>query len=156
MTIAKRLKSFLDQAGVPYRVEQHPLAYTAQEVAQVTHVSGKEFAKTVIVVADGQHLMVVLPASHRVDLQALKDYLGSKEVRIATEAEFASEFPDCEIGAMPPIGSIYSLRVLAANPLKEDDKIVFNAGTHREAILMRREHWERCTSPEWGDFARSA
>ncbi|MCX7964364.1 MAG: YbaK/EbsC family protein [Candidatus Sumerlaea chitinivorans] len=156
MTIAVRLKKLLDEAGIPYRVEQHPVAYTAQEVAQATHVSGKEFAKTVIVVADGKHLMVALPASHRIDLAALKDYLGCKDVRLATEHEFAGEFPDCEIGAMPPIGSLYSLRLLAAAPLKEDETILFNAGSHREAILMKREDWERCASPEWGDFARPA
>lgn len=156
MSIAARLKNFLDESKLPYRVEQHPIAYTAQEVAQATHVSGKAFAKTVIVVADGQHIMVALPASHRLDLAALKDYLGCQSVRLATESEFTSDFPDCEIGAMPPFGSLYSLRLLAATPLKEDETILFNAGSHREAILMKREDWERCASPEWGDFARPA
>ena len=156
MSAVARLKQLLDSANIPHKTEVHPPAYTAEEVAEAAHVSGYEMAKVVVVVADGQHVMVVVPASHRIDMQALRDFLGAQSVRLAQEAEFAAEFPDCEIGAMPPFGELYALRLVASDVLRQDESIYFNAGTHREIIHMKREDWERVAKPEWGTFSRLA
>ncbi|MGC8740069.1 MAG: aminoacyl-tRNA deacylase [Candidatus Sumerlaeaceae bacterium] len=156
MSIAHRLKQLLDSSNVGYKVEVHPPAFTAEEVAEAAHVSGYEVAKVVIVVADGEHVMVALPANHRIDLNALREALGANEVRLARESEFAAEFPDCEIGAMPPFGSLYGLKLLASEALQQDEKIFFNAGTHREVLRMERDDWERIAQPQWGQFSRVA
>ncbi len=156
MSISQRLKQFLDNARLPYHMELHPPAYTAEEIAEVAHVSGYDLAKVVIVVADGQHVMVVLPASHRIDMEALRKSLGAQELRLARESEFANEFPDCEIGAMPPFGQLYSLPVVASVAIRQDEDIYFNAGTHREMIRMKREDWELLAKPRWETFSRLA
>jgi Ala-tRNA(Pro) deacylase len=101
-------------------------------------------------------VLAAVPSNCRVDIAALKTALGAGAVRLAEEREFIADFPDCEVGAMPPFGSLYSLRLLAAEPLRADEDILFNAGSHREAIRMKREDWERLTQPEWADFARPA
>lgn len=152
MTVATRLQALLETAGVRYLVETHPLAFTAQEVAEVTHVAGREMVKTVIAVVDGCHVMLALPATARVDLALLRQCLGAHEVRIANEAEFVRDFPDCEPGAMPPFGKPYGLRLLASSALASDEEVVFNAGNHREVIRMSREDWERLAQPQWGAF----
>lgn len=156
MSVALRLKQLLDEARVPYKVEVHPPAYTAEEVAEAMHVSGASLAKVVVVVADARHVIAVVPANHRLDLSALATILGASSLRLATEAEFAAEFPDCEVGAMPPFGNLYSLETFAAMPLKRQDRIYFNAGTHREVVQMSREDWERLAKPHWGEFSRTA
>lgn len=156
MSVAIRLKQLLDSSNIGYKVEVHPPAYTAEEVAESAHISGYDMAKAVIVVADGEHVMVALPANHRIDLQALRELLGAKELRLAHESEFAAEFPDCEIGAMPPIGSLYGLRLWASEALRQDETIYFNAGSHREIVQMKREDWERIARPQWGLFSRVA
>src|SRR5215831_11569434 len=111
---AKKLKDYLDAQGVHYTSVEHSAAYTAQEVAASAHITGKEFAKTVIVDLDGKIGMAVLPANRKVVLQDLRDVTGSDRVKFVSEAEFQQRFPDCEPGAMPPFGNLYGMEVFAA------------------------------------------
>lgn len=138
-----KLRKFLDSHHIKYLVISHSLAYTAQGVAALAHVSGKQLAKTVIVKVDGVLAMVVLPASLHVDLSRLRKLTGSVNVELATETEFKDAFPDCETGAMPPFGNLYEMTVFADITLAEFEEITFTAGTHRELVRMN-----------WGDMLR--
>lgn len=142
-----RLKDFLDTYQVKYSGISHSVAYTAQGIAALTHISGKELAKTVVLKADGDFLLAVVPASRRVDLSQIKSALAAKSVELATEEEFRELFPDCETGAMPPFGNLYGLRVLADESLTQDREIVFNAGSHRELIRMAWDDYVRLAKP---------
>lgn len=148
-----RLKDYLDQNQVPYVVITHSPAYTAQGVAASAHVKGKELAKTVVVKLDGELAMAVLPAPFRVDLQKLRDVIGCHRVELASEKEFESVFPGCEVGAMPPFGNLFGLPVFVARRLTEDEEIAFNAGTHRELIRMSYPDFERLVQPKVVSFA---
>jgi len=130
-----KLREFLDSHNIKYLVISHSLAYTAQGVAALAHVSGKKLAKTVILKIDGILAMAVVPASDHVDLNRIKTLTGGEEVELATEHEFKDAFPDCETGAMPPFGNLYDMAVYADARLATHEEITFNAGTHRE--LMR-------------------
>ena len=132
----KKLKEFLDQNKVKYVTITHSTAYTAQEIASLTHIKGKELAKTVIVRIDGALAMAVIPASLHVDLDLLRAASGARAVELATEQEFKDKFPDCETGAMPPFGNLYGMEVYADPSLGEHEEITFNAGTHRELMRM--------------------
>ena len=145
--ISLRLKKYLDQQQVPYEIHIHRTAYTAQQVAAEEHVPGRMMAKTIIVESDGQFLMVVLPAPRRVDIATVRQMLRQPQARLATEAEFASLFPDSETGAMPPFGNLYGLPVYVDEELSRDREIVFNAGTHRETIRMRFADFQRLVNP---------
>jgi len=134
--ILKQLVDFLDSNKAKYIVISHSPAFTAQDVAQSAHIPGKEVAKTVIVWMDGTMAMSVLPASQMVDFNLLKEVTGAKNVELATESEFKDRFPDCEVGAMPPFGNLFNMRVFAASSLAEDKEIAFNAGSHREVLKM--------------------
>jgi len=131
-----KLREFLDSNNIKYLVISHSLAYTAQGVAALTHIPGKELAKTVILMVDGRLAMAVVPASFKVDLLRLKKYLGADTVELATEGDFREHFSDCETGAMPPFGNLYGMEVFADNSLALDKEIAFNAGTHRELVRM--------------------
>ncbi len=131
-----KLRQFLDSNNVKYLVISHSLAYTAQGIAALTHIPGKELAKTVILMVDGRLAMAVVPASFRVDLIKLKKYLGAKTVELASETEFRDQFPDCETGAMPPFGNLYGMEVFADETLANDKEIAFNAASHRELVRM--------------------
>lgn len=131
-----KLRSFLDSHNVKYMVISHSVAYTAQGVAALTHVSGKKLAKTVIVKIDGILAMAVIPASDHVDLDRLRMLTGAQFVAIATEREFKDAFPDCETGAMPPFGNLYDMSVYADESLAAHEEITFSAGSHRELVRM--------------------
>lgn len=142
-----KIKELLDRQNVPYSTLQHSPAYTAQELSQTAHISGKAFAKTVIVEIDGRYAMAVLPADRRVDVNDLRDITGSANVRVANEAEIRDLFPDCELGAMPPFGHLYGMEVYVSPSLAESEEIAFNAGTHTELIKMRFADYERLAQP---------
>ena len=131
-----KLREFLDSHNIRYLIFSHSLAYTAQGIAALTHISGKEFAKTVIVRIDGDLAMAVVPASRYVDLSLLKRAVGAQAVELASEQEFKDKFPDCEAGAMPPFGNLYGMAVYADESLTSNQEITFNAGTHRELVRM--------------------
>jgi Ala-tRNA(Pro) deacylase len=148
-----KLKAFLDEQHVKYVAISHSTAYTAQEVAELTHIRGKELAKTVMVKVDGKIAMAVLPASYKVDLDLLKVASGAASVGLASEAEFRSLFADCETGAMPPFGNLYGMAVFADESLSRDKEIAFNAGSHRELIRLAYKDFERLVQPGLGKFA---
>ena len=150
----KKLKEFLDTAGVKYMIVSHAAAYTAQEIAASAHIPGKELAKTVMVKLDGRMAMAVLPASHVVDFDKLKQMAGSAKAELASEDEFRSLFPECEVGAMPPFGNLYNIPVYAERSLGEDAEIAFNAGSHKELFRMAYKDFEDLVKPKQGEFGR--
>lgn len=142
-----RLKEFLDTQHVKYVTIGHSPAFTAQEIAALAHIPGKEVAKTVIVKVDGELAMVVLPASEHVRMADLRRTLGAKHVELASEDEFRESFPDCETGAMPPFGNLYGMKVFVSQVLREDEEIAFNAGSHDELIRLPYAEYERLVHP---------
>ncbi len=150
----ERLEAYLREQKVPYDVQEHATAYTAQEVAASESIPGKIVAKTVLVFADATLTMLVVPASYFVDLSRAAEALGVKDVRLAHEDEFATRFPDCELGAMPPFGNLYALPVYVDVSLAEDETIVFPAGSHTETLSMRYADFERLVKPQTVHFAR--
>jgi Ala-tRNA(Pro) deacylase len=152
MAIPSSISSYLERHGVQYSVLQHPLAYSAQEEAAVTHVPGREWAKAVVCIVDDQPTLAVLPADHLVDLDRFRKACGGRSVRLATEAELRPLYSDCELGAMPPLGPLYKQPVMVDKRLTADPEIVFNAGSHREAIRMRYQDFERLVKPTIGEF----
>ena len=148
-----RLEGYLREHRVAYELEQHSQAFTAQQVAAAEHVSGKRFAKVVIVLAGGRPAMLVLAASGRVDLARAAQLLGDPQIRLAREDEFIGTFPDCEPGAMPPFGHLYGLPVLIDRSLTHEAFIYFQAGSHAETMVLRYMDYARLARPIVGDFA---
>jgi Ala-tRNA(Pro) deacylase len=150
----KKLKEFLDSAGVKYIVVSHAPAYTAQEIAASAHIPGRELAKTVMVKLDGKMAMAVLQANQVVDFGKLKQTAGSTKADLASEEEFKNLFPQCEVGAMPPFGNQYDLPVYVERSLTEDDEIAFNAGSHKELFRMGYKDFEDLVKPKTGEFGK--
>ena len=148
----KKLKVFLDENTVKYVSIQHSRSYTAQEIAESAHISGNDFAKVVILKADGQMLMAVLPASDKVDLKLFRKVLAVHDLFFASENEFQDHFPGCELGAMPPFGNLFGIRVISAQTLCDSISISFNGGVHTEIIQMSYADYIKLVSPEVMDF----
>ncbi len=152
MAIPSSISSYLEQHGVRYSVVEHPIAYTAQEEAAATHVPGREWAKAVVCIIDNQPTLAVLPADYLVDFDRVRAVCGGSTVRLATEAELRPLYSDCEVGAMPPLGPLYKQPVLVDKSLTSDPEIVFNAGSHHEAIRMRYRDFEELVKPIVAEF----
>ncbi len=150
---AQQLKKFLDSNHVRYITTSHSRAYTAQELAALSHVPGKDWAKTVVVKLDGKLAMAVIPASQKVVFDLLKKLTNTRDAELATEHEFAATFPDCELGAMPPFGNLYGLPVYVAQSLAADDEISFNACSFSEMVKMPYAEFARLARPVVGHIS---
>lgn len=151
--ILKKLVEFLDANSIKYVNVTHSTAFTAQDVAESAHIPGKEMAKTVVVWMDGTMSMAVLPASSMIDFNKLKAATGAKSVELASESEFKDRFPECEVGAMPPFGNLFNIKVVVDKALAEDKEISFNAGSHHELIRMSYSDYDKLTKPVLAAFS---
>ncbi len=149
----RSIKEFLDRNSVSHSCIPHPQTYTAQRTAQVTHIKGMELAKTVVVKIDGKACMAVLPAHYHIDLEKLKAATGAQRLDIAREEDLQKLFPDCETGAMPPLGNLYGMDVWVQEDLTRDEQIAFNAGTHTEVIRMSYRDYDELVHPTVADFS---
>jgi Ala-tRNA(Pro) deacylase len=156
MTTPKWVRKALEGRGIPYTELHHSRAYTSQEVAQREHVSGHRVAKVVVAMADGKPVELVLPASRRVALEQLRELLGARDVRLATETEIERYFNDCEVGAIPPLRHWQDIEVLMDSTLGAEDDILFQAGTHEDAVLLRFADWQNAVNPRIGTFSEPA
>ena len=153
--ISRKLKEYLDHAGVVYTGHPHRPAYTSQEIAQSVHIPGREMVKSVILKADDENLvMAVLSANDAANLDVLREEIGCGKLRLATEGEFSDAFPTCKPGAMPPFGNIFNLSTYCEANLSRNHDIEFNAGSHDETIRMRFDDYKRLANPEMSHFVQ--
>jgi Ala-tRNA(Pro) deacylase len=152
MGIAASIVELLKRERMPYTWFRHQPAYTAQEVAAVSHVHGRCWAKVVVWVADDQVIQAVLPAHYVVDLDLFRDLTGAATLRLALEKELAALYPDMEVGAMPPFGAVYGHRVFVEQCLVGEPEMVFRAGTHTDAIRMHYGDFAEIAKPTVGKF----
>lgn len=154
MSCRERLDTYLRDHSVDHEFHRHEQAFTAQEVAAAEHVPGRMFAKTVMISADGDLAMAVVPAPDFVDIDKVASALGSRAARIADENEFGAVFPDCDLGAMPAFGNLYGVPVLVDDRLTRNDRIVTQAGSHTETVAVAWSDFARLVRPKTADITR--
>ena len=137
---------------VPYTTFAHRAAYTAQQEAEVSHIQGRHWAKIVVCFADSEPIQAIVPAHMVVDLDRLRALVQAQTVRLASEAEMLGMYPGCELGAMPPFGPIYKQRVFVDRSLVGDPEMVFNAGTHTDALCVHYDDFAAIVRPTVGTF----
>lgn len=156
MAVQQSVRDFLDHEKVPYETLTHRQAFTASEEAAAAHVPGRDWAKTVVCFADDEPVLAVLPAPCVINFDRLRRLTGAETVRLASEAEMAQLYSDCEVGAVPPLGPLYRHRVFVDSRLAREPEIVFSAGTHTDAIRLPYSAFEAINHPVEGEFADPA
>jgi Ala-tRNA(Pro) deacylase len=147
-----RVPCFLTEQQVTFETIVHAPAFTAQKRARFLHVPGKQVVKSVLLMGPAGYFLAVLPATHRVDTEALARALGGP-VRLASGDEMARVFHDCEWGVVPPFGTLYGLPTLRDESLDPDALIIFESHTHAEAIRMHCRDYDRLECPRRLHFA---
>jgi Ala-tRNA(Pro) deacylase len=149
MGLPARLADVLKRERAPYTVFRHPPAYTALEQAQASHIRGR---CVVICIADDNPIQAVVPAHYRVDLERLRQLAGAIAIRLALEEEIAAIYPEFEVGAAPPLGTIYGHRVFAEECFVGEPEMVFDAGTHTVSVCMHFSDFADMVKPVIGVF----
>lgn len=154
MSTLQNCLNYLDGHGIPYAHTTHSLAYTAKEVARAEHIPAHRMSKTVVCRDNNGYALIVVPADSYVDLEQLRTAIGVPTLYVAEENELYKLFPEAELGAMPPLGTLFNLRVYLDREVANQEFIAFNAGTHRDVIHMRVTDFKRLVRPVIGDFCR--
>lgn len=144
----------LKRERIPYTWFRHAPAATAQERAQASHILGRCWAKVVICIADDQPMQAVLPAHYKVDLEQLRVLASAAALRLAREEEIAALYPDYEVGATPPFGAVHGHRVFVDRCFVGEPEMVFDAGTHTDAICMHFGDFCELAKPVVGVFGQ--
>jgi Ala-tRNA(Pro) deacylase len=141
MSIAPTLQRHLDR-NVTYDVIAHEATMSSTRTAQACHVSGDCLAKAIVLRHDGGYMLAVLPASHHIRLTDLKRQVGD-DVAFADEAEIKRLFPDCALGAVPPVGECYGLDVIVDDTIQERPEIYLEGGDHMTLVHMNQAQFAR-------------
>jgi Ala-tRNA(Pro) deacylase len=138
MSIAASVDDYLSRSGVPYDLVSHTRTTNSSQSAQAAHVPGSQLAKCVMLHDDSGYLMAILPATRRVDLDAIDEQLG-RRLMLAREDELPAMFRDCEPGAIPPLGKAYGIDVVLDDDLLQADDVYFEGGDHRALVHVTGE-----------------
>ena len=147
------IKEYLDRHSVRYEMIGHVPTFTAQQMAAEMHIKGLNIAKPVVVRADNEIYMCVLPACSKIDIDHLKEQVNASEVELLSEKELAKLFPECQLGAEPPFGSLYGLTTIMDASLEDDYDITFQAGNNDKAIKMTMQDYKKLVHPCVMDFS---
>ena len=155
MSAANWIRESLTKAKIPFEEVYHSTANSAQSLAHLEHLSGHHVAKVVVVIADKQPYVLVLPASRKLMMYKVRRALRATDVRLATEEEMASFCSDCQVGAAPPLQHWNKVPVLMDVRMKVAGNILFSGGTHSDGILMQFDDWFNYVKPATADFSVS-
>jgi Ala-tRNA(Pro) deacylase len=142
MATALSLEQYLRDNGASYEVLPHEPTMSATRTAEACHVSAERLAKAVVLKYDGGYVLAVLPASHHLELDELRTRLN-RPFALASEEEIARLFPDCERGAVPPIGAAYGIITIMDDSIAEQPDIYFEGGDHATLLHMSGQTFAR-------------
>jgi Ala-tRNA(Pro) deacylase len=130
---------YLEQRGVPFEVIPHDRTYTSIEEARALGISADEVVKTIVLDTASGHALAVIPASRRLHMRLVRDAVGDNHAKFADEGELERDFPDVELGAFPPLGSLVGVPTFVDPEVFTHETVVFAAGSQNESVKVRTE-----------------
>ncbi len=137
----QQLAKYLAKARAKYKVMQHKTVYTAYDVAATMKKKLGEVAKTLLVAADKNYYLVILPADHNLDFKKLAKIIGQqsktkvKVIKIPNEKVMAKVLK-IKAGTMSAFGGIHKLPVIMDKSLTKVKKAVFSTGSFNHSLEM--------------------
>ena len=149
--------AFLEREGVAHEVLEHRPTFSAAAEARASGAEPREAAKTLALRDHDDYRMAVIPATHRLDLARVRELLGgSSHLRLATEAELEQDFPNFDVGAMPPLGPMMPMPEIIDVHLLYHDQILCAGGDHRHALRMDPRDLLRVCEPRVASICESS
>jgi len=152
-SVFEQIVSFLQKNNVVYELMEHKPVFTSIESAEVRKTPLKQGAKALVMFTEKKPLMIVLSADKKLDIHLFKNLYGMKNLRMAT-ADEVKQVTHVEIGAVPPFGNLFEIPLYADKLLGENEKIVFNAGSHSKSISIQYKDFEKSAQPIIGMFSK--
>ena len=146
MSIPERLTHYLDEQGLHYQVHTHEHSHTSAESARMAHIMLQQLAKPVLLEDDNGCVMAVVPGDHTVRVSELARMLGRPRLHLSEEAQISTLFPDCERGAMPPVGMAWGVETIVDDALSAGDSIYLEGGDHETLLQLSADEFDTLAS----------
>jgi Ala-tRNA(Pro) deacylase len=153
MDVYKNIVKLLNEHKVPFQLLAHESVYTSEEAARVRGLDQSMGAKSLLLKADSDYVLAVLPGSERLDSKKLREILGTKQLRFATPEE-VKDMMGCEIGACYPFGNIINIKMIVDQKLAQNEFIAFNPGLHHQTIKLKWKDYVRMVEPKLVDIIK--
>jgi Ala-tRNA(Pro) deacylase len=128
---------YLRIKGCEVQELHHPRAERTIEEAEALGTPPERVLKTLLVLdRRGRHVLVVIPASRRVDMRLVRAAVGDQHAHLADEQTLGADFCGYELGALPPLGSLLGVDAIIDPEVLAHDVVVFAAGTQTDSIRM--------------------
>ena len=153
------ISEYLARKNIPFQHIDHPPTYSAQHMAQMLHLPGRQVAKTVLLRVCPEttnYIVAVLPATQDIDLDKLATVLHKPKIELANNVELGWRFPDCELGVVPPFGSEYGMQTVVDTSITENATIAFEGTKHIESIQMSYDDFEALEHPQVASIAKGS
>jgi Ala-tRNA(Pro) deacylase len=129
----------LEQRGSIFEVIPHRQASTSVDEARALGIEVDEVLKTLAMRTGSGYALMGIPASRRLDLHLAREALGDSRARLASEEELGRDFPNYELGALPPLGALLDAQVYVDPEVLGHDTVTFAAGTQTESVRMQTQ-----------------
>ena len=149
----KKLRKFLDENKIKYKISEHKKVYTAFNEAETQHMKAKEIAKVVLIKTDKDYALVVVPATKYIDFAKTKKPLEAKKVSMAKESDI-TKILKSKIGLIHPFGNLYKLPVLLDNSLAKQKTLKSSAGSYTESLEVKTSDFMKLVQPIKGSFSK--
>ena len=136
-----KLMKYLEKAGIKHNILEHRTVYTALDAAATMRRKLNEIVKSLLVRADRDYYLVLLPADHNLDFKKLGKLLSVysgkpvKTVKIPGE-KIMEKVLKIKAGALSAFGGLHKLPVIMEKELFKTKKAVFSSGSFNHSIEM--------------------
>ena len=150
----KALEKLLKDTKTRYKTIEHKVVFTAHDAAQTTKKKLNEIAKVVLIKADKDLVLIVLPAGKYVDLVGVKKALKAKKVSMAKEKDI-QRYLKTKVGLLHPFGNLYKIKTFLDNSITKSKNIIASAGSYTESVELAIKDFEKLIQPIKGSFSQS-
>lgn len=164
MSLPKKFESFLQERKVKFSVVEHRVVYTAYDLAATLHVEPKTIAKSLLIGADRELVLALVPGNTNLDLGKLKKVISAawkkagakppKKVDLATEKMIQKKITK-KTGALIPFGSYYELQTFCDSKLLKEKKLLLNTESFVESLQVSGTNYKKAENPVVGSFSKA-
>ncbi len=151
-----KLLRFLDEQGASYRVIEHQAAGLSAEVSRVRGTELRQDAKALVLAVSGgpePYVLAVAPADLKVHTKKLRKLQGWRDATLA-DRDTVRKLTGCDIGEVPPFGSLLGMPTYVDARLFDNDEVAFNAAEFTSSIIMPAAEFRRVCAATVLLFAR--
>lgn len=152
-SVFSKIKSLLDQNKIEYKLLVHKPVFTSEDAAKIRGSSLKHGAKALIMKADKQPIMIVVPGDKKIDTSTFRKLYKIRDLEMAKPEE-VEHISGVKIGAVPPLGNLFKIPLYFDKTIVDNKTIFFNAGSHSKSISMKGSDLEKVTKPIVGEFSK--